>query len=156
MSENILVMSDNIIASTQNSQQKYKELLGKFSESTLKISKITWRKNNEEKLNGFVEMSIKLNDLGLTKSDITKFNKEIFSNYMIDFVGELIIRTNLNQFVEDFFSLEKQEYSGLVNNEQHLHFGAKLDVENKITYVFHCSLLQNLLTEEFKNHISYI
>jgi hypothetical protein len=85
-----------------------------------------------------------------------KFNKELFSNYMVDFIGELLIRNNINKFVKDFFTLNKEDYSGLVNIERHLHFGARLDPDDKIIYVFHCSLLQNILTEEFKNSVLFL
>jgi hypothetical protein len=145
------------IKSPKEKKPKHKDMLGKISKSSLKISKISWQKSKENKLNGFIEITINLSDLGFDKMDsYIKFNKELFSNFMIDFMGELIIRNNMNKFVKDFLNQNKEEYSSLVSLEKHLHFGVRLEPEDKIVYIFHCSLLQNLLTEEFKSNTSFL
>ena len=140
--------------------KKYKRILSKISKGSLNLcDDIVWKKE-DSKLNGWIYFSVKLEDIGLDIYDFKQKNpqnnigRELFSNYMIDFIGELLLRSNIDKFLQSVFALDENEYLYLVSLEKHKRFGAQLDIENsKITLCFHASILQTILTEDFKYYM---
>jgi hypothetical protein len=134
----------------------YKEIVSIVSKSSLKIkNNIKWDKDENKTLNGWVSFSISLKDLGFTIKDVKfKYNKEFFSHFIIDFIGEILIRTNANIFIDEIFTVDENEYLSMVSKERHKRFGATLDETSQtVIFSFHVSLLQNMLTEDFKFHL---
>lgn len=139
------------------SNKKIKDVLYKISKSNLNINDDIQFGNGNTLSGGWITFSSNIKDIGFTKEDINvKYNHEIFSNFMIDFLGELLIRTNTEKFLNEILKFDGQEIVSIVNKDKHKRFGATFDeTENKIIFCFHVSLLHNLLTEDFKLHISY-
>lgn len=141
----------------------YKKIIEKISKSDLCINKdIEWLKDidcltGEKTNNGWIQFSINAQNFGFTNDEIRyAYNKEIFSNFVIDFLGEFLVRTNLNIFLAEVLNIEEEEYIYLAAREKHKRFGAKIDdTYSKLSMTFHVSLLQHILTEDFKFHISY-
>jgi len=141
----------------------YKNIINKISESDLIINKnIEWLKDidcntGEKTNNGWIQFSIDVSNFGFTTNEIKfVYNKEIFSNFIIDFLGEFLIRTNINEFLKEVLSIDEDEYLYLASREKHKRFGAKINENySRLLLSFHVSFLQRILTEDFKFQISY-
>jgi len=101
---------------------------------------------------GDVRFSVAMIDLGLTFDLFLKYKKEIFSDYMANFLGELLIRENVNEFSKLLTTIKADDYHQVVNGFEHRQFGMEV-VRNKFTFSFHVSLLQTILTEDFKEKV---
>lgn len=125
---------------------RFRELLSIIVKSTPTIVSFT---DCEE--NGDMSFTINLKDLGLTSDNFCKYNKEFFSNYIVDVLGELLIRENLHLFAGHLTGLKTDYYIGAVSQSIHKRFGMKIE-KGLMTFYFHISLVQDILTEDFKQH----
>jgi len=123
---------------------KFRELLSIIIKSSPQIVSIS---DCEE--NGDMSFTIHLKDLGLTSDNFGKYNKEFFSNYIVDLLGELLIRENLHLFAEYLTGLKTDYYVSAVSQSIHKRFGMKIE-KGLMTFYFHISLVQDILTEDFK------
>ena len=123
---------------------KIRELLSLVIKSTPKVVSIS---DCEE--NGDMSYTINLRELGLTADNFAKYNKEFFSNYIVDMLGELLIRENLHLFAEHLTGLKTDYYVNAVSRSLHKRFGMKIE-KGLMTFYFHISLIQDILTEDFK------
>jgi len=130
--------------SNQQPLTKFRELLSIVITSTPKIISIS---DCEE--NGDMSFVIPLKELGLTSDNFSKYKREFFSNYMVDFLGELLIRENLHIFAEHLTGLKTDYYVSAVSRSIHKRFGMKIE-KGLMTFYFHISLVQDILTEDFK------
>ncbi len=124
---------------------KFRELLSIMVKSTPQIISIA---DCEE--DGDMSFTINLKDLGLTADDFCKYNKEFFSNYIVDMLGELLIRENLQLFANRITGLKSDYYMSAVSRSIHKRFGMKVE-KGVMTFYFHISLAQDILTEDFKH-----
>lgn len=99
---------------------------------------------------GDISFSISSKDIGLSLDDFQKYHQEIFSHFVVDFVGELLVRENLSSFVPYLTSMKSDLYIMAVSHSNHQRFGMKFD-KGDLTFRFHISLLQRILTQDFKN-----
>lgn len=128
----------------QKAVARYRELLSSIIRSSPVIQSIA---DCDEQ--GDISFSVNLKDLGLTNDDFYKYHKEIFSNFVVDFIGELLIRENLPLFVVNLTSIKHDSYLSAVSRCNHKRFGMKIEKGNMV-FRFHISLLQEILTEDFK------
>jgi hypothetical protein len=136
--------SSESLCKKQKPLTKFRELLSKIIKTTPKITNIT-----ECEENGDMAFTINLKDLGLTADDFTKYNKEFFSNYIVDMLGELLIRENLQEFAGHLQRLKTKFYINAVSQSIHKRFGMKVK-DGVMSFYFHISLIQDILTEDFK------
>jgi len=129
----------------QSPLTKFRELLSIIVKSTPQIVSVA---DCEE--NGDMSFTINLKDLGLTSDNFVKYNKEFFSNYVVDILGELLIRENIHLFAGALTGLKTDYYVGAVSRSIHKRFGMKVE-KGLMTFYFHISLLQDILTEDFKH-----
>jgi len=124
---------------------KYRELFSKFilSNTPIKVDEIA---------KGDITFSIAIKDLGLSYQDIQKFRTELYSYLTVNFMGELLVRENINKFGDILTSIDKKQYADIVNGFEHKKFGFKI-VKNRFYFCFHISLVQSILTEDFKREI---
>ena len=101
---------------------------------------------------GDVRFSVAMKDLGLTFDLFLKYKKEIFSDYMANFLGELLIRENVSEFSKLLMTIKADDYHQVVNGFEHRQFGMEV-VRNRFIFSFHVSLLQTILTEDFKEKV---
>lgn len=99
---------------------------------------------------GDMSFSVPVKDVGLTLDDFQKHHREIFSHFVVDFMGELFLRENLNSFVPCLTSMKPDLYLHAVSHSNHQRFGMKFE-KGSLIFRFHISLLQKILTEDFKN-----
>jgi hypothetical protein len=126
---------------------RYREFISKIIASVPEID-IAEGCNKE----GDVRFSVKMKDLGVSFDMFVQYKTEIFSDFMANFIGELLVRENINQFAEILTSIDLDEYPTTVNNFEHRQFGLEF-TNNKFVFSFHVSLLQSILTENFKKKI---
>ena len=127
-----------------NSFNRLRKLLGLVLNSTPTISNIS-----DCDKDGEIKFSVFLKDMGLSYEDIKEFKNEMLSNFFADFLGELIVRKNINFFAEKMTAINSRSMSNLLRTSSHFRFGMKL-YGDRLEFAFHISLLQNILTEDFK------
>jgi len=98
--------------------------------------------------NGDVKFSVLTKEIAIPFEFLLKYEKEVYSYFIANFVGELLVRENVNKFAKVLTSINKDEYSSLVNGHNYEAFGMEV-FKNKFIFTFHISLLQSILTEDF-------
>lgn len=87
---------------------------------------------------------------GITNDLYVKNKQEIFSVFVVNSLGELLVRENLDMFSDFLINLSPDIFSELVNKWSHKNFG--IDVQKDyIIFKFHASLLQSILLENLEN-----
>jgi len=89
-----------------------------------------------------------IDSMGLNYNDFLKYKDEISSDFFVNFVGEYLVRENMDKFIKIMENL-KEKYYSVVNKYEHRKFGMKV-VRNNFIFIFHISLIQRILTEDFK------
>jgi hypothetical protein len=139
----VLEMNDSL--SNIKTFNKYRELFSIVIDSkTPHIQYIT-----EIDKQGDILFNVNLEDIGLTKEVLFKYHKEIFSSSFADFIGELLVRENIYDFANKISKLEFDYYQEALTNKNHVKFGMKMN-KGSMVFRFHMSLLQDILTEDFK------
>ena len=127
---------------------RYREVLSKVlanPPNSISISEI------DDK--GDITFSFETNSIGLKDSDCRIYEKEFFSHFVIDFIGELIIRENLGNFVTKIDGYGVDEYSSVVNKYgSHEKFGIKVQ-KGMLTFKFHVSFLKEILSEGLRESL---
>lgn len=95
--------------------------------------------------------SAQISDFRINPEDFEK-NTIAQTVFFANFVGELLVRRNLQDFVVLLDQLDQKTYDQMINNYQHKHFGMRRNPEDgSIRFVFHSSLIQDILTEDMVN-----
>ena len=97
---------------------------------------------------GDLTFAISMTDIGLSYQDYHKYADEIFSYFVVDFLGELIIREHLELFVEKLQEYDINDYMMAII-DSHKRFGVKT-AKGDLIFKFHVSLLKNILTEDLR------
>lgn len=123
----------------------FRELLSRFivSKPQIKI---------EEVFRGDITFSIAIKDVGLNFQDIQKYRVELYSYLVVNLMGELLVRENIDTFAKILTKVDKDAYSDVVNGYEHRKFGLKI-MRNRLHFGFHISLIQSILTEDFRREI---
>jgi len=100
---------------------------------------------------GDVKFSVSRKSLGIPYESLLKYRSEIFSSYIANFLGELLVRDNIEEFARILTGLDGDKYS-IVNEYEHRKFGMEI-LRDEFIFIFHISLLQSILTEDFKRQI---
>jgi hypothetical protein len=98
---------------------------------------------------GEISFTVLLEDLGFSKGRYIKFEKEFFSNFMINFFGEFLLRENISDFVNFAYSVDSKDFIKAISSKRYKNFGIRA-LDNVITFTFHVSLLSNILTEDLR------
>lgn len=101
---------------------------------------------------GDVRFGVKLVDLGLTPEIMSQYKAEVFCNFSANFIGELLVRENMDAFVRILTDISAEDYPSVVNFHEHLTFGLKV-AGARMIFAFHISLLQKILTEDFEEQL---
>jgi len=143
-------LENNISKSRKNEDRmslEYRELFSLFITTSPKINILS--KVSDD---GDIKFSVDRKDMGISFDDLVKYRDQVFSDFNANFIGELLVRENIDQFAKILVSLDKEAYPSIVNRYQHKKFGMEV-VREKFTFKFHISLLQSILTEDFKRQI---
>ena len=127
---------------------RYRELIQILIKSSPIITIFT-----DIKTDGDICFSISLNDIGINNSVYLKYRNIIFSDYLANFLGELLVRENIEEFSKILTTkVSAEDYSSIVNTYEHHQFGMEV-VKNNLVFSFHISLLQSILTESLKRKL---
>ena len=97
---------------------------------------------------GDVAFHVLLKDCSLEKEDCS--NPVMRTRFLIDFVGEMLVRENINRFASILTGLDPALYQKMICTCRHTDFG--MVVDHKLTtmiFQMHMSLVQEILTEQF-------
>jgi len=97
---------------------------------------------------GDVTFEVSMKSLGISYDNLIKYKYEICSDFSANFLGELLVRENIEKFVKIITEL-KDDYKSKVTKFEHKKFGMKI-FRDKFIFVFHISLIQSILTEDFR------
>jgi len=102
---------------------------------------------------GDMQFSISMKDLGMSYNDYKFYENELFSNFIIDFLGELIVRENLNKFFLKMNGYGFEEYSSVIERYGiHKRFGIRA-TKSRLVFKFHISFIKNILNESMREII---
>lgn len=97
-------------------------------------------------VDGDVVFHVSLKDCGLEK-DICS-NPAIRKRFFINFVGELLLRENIQKFAEILYGLDPALYKKMVCTFKHTDFGMVIDHKmSMMTFQMNLSLVQEIITE---------
>ncbi|MFA5312326.1 MAG: hypothetical protein WC375_03275 [Methanomassiliicoccales archaeon] len=103
---------------------------------------------------GDLTFAVSMENVGLSAPSVfMKYRPILFSSYIANVLGELIVRENLDKLVPVLTGLKGEEYLDVVNKYEHNKFGMHID-KSDLVFSFHISLLQNILTEDFKRKVA--
>ena len=151
MEDFIVQLQKNIKKTSKEKESKsnrYRGLLYHIITSNPEVKHIE-RCNNE----GDIKFEVPLRSLGISFDTLSKYKKELYSDFVINFIGELVVRENINRFAKILVSLSLHDYPTLVEQFEHKKFGMNILRESAV-FTFHISLLQSILTESLKKTIT--
>ena len=136
----------------RGTSDRYREILIRLISVKTPIKSIS-----ECSKNGDMSFFIDAKDLGISYDEFYKYLDEIFTPFIADFLGELLIRENLDLFVPHLTQFNTNEFSDAISGgderRQHKRFGMKVNRGN-IEFRFQASLLHDILTEDFRHVVS--
>jgi len=106
----------------------------------------------DRKDDGDIKFSVTTEGLGISFENYIKYKSEILTDFFANFLGELLVRENIDRFLDILTNIDSEDYPSIVNGYEHKRFGIKI-YQDKFIFTFHISLLQSILTEDFKKNI---
>lgn len=100
---------------------------------------------------GDIRFEVSLKSLGFTPDSIKKYRAEVSTEFAANFMGEILVRENIDKFIKILLSL-KDKYILTVNKYEHRKFGMII-AKDKCVFAFHASLIQTILTEDVKKEL---
>lgn len=102
---------------------------------------------------GDLTFSVSMKEIGLDYSDYHKFENEIFSYFIIDFMGELLVRENIELFVEKLKEYDVEDYINSIRvYGSHKRFGVKTQ-KGTLIFKFHVSFIKNVISEDLRESL---
>tara|TARA_R110000824_G_scaffold148242_3_gene317825 strand:+ start:1665 stop:2120 length:456 start_codon:yes stop_codon:yes gene_type:complete len=127
---------------------RYSKILPKIIDHHIPVHNIS-----ECTKEGDIIFTITMDSLGVSRDVFWEHTGEIFSPFVADFLGELIIRTNLDKFTDKLTRMHHDSFVYAVKGGEtetcHKRFGMKVK-DGMISFRFHISLLHEILTEDFR------
>lgn len=138
-------ISENAKVSTPKS--RFRELMSIVINGDFVIESINLTQKGET--TGYVDFAVSIASMGLNLEHIQKYKGEIFTSLFVDFISELIVRENIDRFMEKLSSVPMQDYQSVLGNRKHDSSGMSIK-GNSMVFTFHLSLLQDILVSGFK------
>ena len=131
-----------------------REMVIKFIQAKPQIRSISLveisKPGGEQIRTGDITFSVFMDDIGFDKATYLKYEKEFFSNFIINFFGEFLVRENVSKFVELSATVNSQDFIHAISSQVHKKFGIAVQ-GNVVTFTFHISLLPKILTEDLRS-----
>ncbi len=148
-------MDEFVTAIKQNIENSSIPTLNKKSSKYVELLRIILANNSEIKIlddkcseEGDIGFDVPLHTIGLNYDAVLKYKTEFSSQYMVNFLGELFVREHMDKFVKILTDL-KGDYHSMVNKYEYRKFGMRF-FRDKLSFIFHASLIQMILTEDLK------
>jgi hypothetical protein len=150
MDEFVTEIQTNIGFTTENAKNKSSKLRELFSKIIVSPSSEIniVEKCSEE---GDVIFEVPMRSIGIPYDVLVDYKDEIVSDWFANFIGELLIRENINKFAKIITELG-DGYFTKVNSSNHVRFGNRI-WKDKFIFTFHISLVQKILTEKLLKKI---
>jgi len=125
------------------------ELLGRILNGPMKLN----IEGIDDK--GDIFFFLPIRQIGMVKNDLTVHSLLIRTRFFTDFVGELLIRYNIDDFVRYMTeSVDPNQYLSMVSRTRHGGFGLFiLEEDEALRFQFHISFLQQILSEDVNQMI---
>lgn len=138
-------MQENMIKTIKENKQKYRELIKILVQHSPEVKNIKTHRDNAGEINGLISFEINTFEAGISTGVFYKFKPYLFSQFIISFLVNLIVRENFNEFYEvlNLFDFE------MVNifDENRIN-ACGINIENeKTVFTFHVSKLFDLMKE---------
>ena len=130
----------------KNKSGRFRVLLRLISDSNPEFKILEFKED------GDVIFEVPMNSLNISFDAMNEYKKEFCSTLMINLMGELIIRENLSQMAQIIMDVNSEDYLTVVHGSNHRNFGMQI-FRDRLVFTFHISLLQKILTEDFKRKI---
>lgn len=99
---------------------------------------------------GDVEFSISINDISLDAEDCA--NPAMKTRFMVNFIGELLVRENLKRFACILTGIDSALYKKIVCCSKHTNFGMVIDRKCSVMiFTMHISLVEEIMIEKMGN-----
>jgi hypothetical protein len=146
--DNVTELKNNVVPETNENRKsiRHRELLHSFINASAEV-KVTEDCNDD----GDITFEVSLRSLGLTYDTFIKYRTELCSDFIANFMGELLVRENLDKFTKILINL-KDLYISKVTAYKHKKFGMKI-FKDKFVFTFHISFIQSILTEDFRKKL---
>jgi hypothetical protein len=135
------------------SNSNYKAIVGRIISGDYKlkgIHSVTKEKNGDVIFTGDITFMVENKDFSITSSFFEDHKREFLSPFMINFIGELLVRENIDIFTKEMLSMPESQKERIKEESMvHKHFGFKI-TNYKMIFSFHVSLLEKILTEDWK------
>ena len=97
---------------------------------------------------GDVVFSVPTPELGLRQESMSD-NVVTDTDFFNNFVGEYVVRKNLDMFAEVLDRIDAGAYENMVCANEHTAFGVVVS-RDTVRFSMHISLVQSILTEDFR------
>jgi hypothetical protein len=146
-------IQENLESSTSNNSSRFKRIREMVSNIVVLSPAIKITEKIDER--GNIKIEVSMQEMGISFETIMNYQSELFSDYMSNFLGEMLVRENIDAFAKIIMGINPEDYNDMVNRYDHRVFGMQI-IKNKIVFSFHISLIQKILTEDFKKGVSKI
>lgn len=120
-----------------------REIIKAVVSSSPKISVISVRAD------GNVSFKVRIKDCGIAKADYA--NPVMATKFMVNFIGEFLVRENIEKFSPILTGLDTAMYAKIVGVRTHVDFGMTTDPKlSFMTFYMHLSLVRDIMTEDFR------
>ena len=100
---------------------------------------------------GDIRFEVPLRTMGFLPDSMRKYRPELSTDFAANFMGEILVRENMDKFVKILVSL-KDQYVPVVNKYDHRKFGMLIS-KDKCIFAFHSSLIQSILMEDIRKEM---
>jgi hypothetical protein len=129
----------------------FRKILASIASASSDIKIIIHDIQHDDK--GKITFTVNRRDLSISYDTLVKYKDQIFTSMMINFIGELLVREHINEFVKSLTDFDGDDYDIVVNSHDHRSFGIHTDSGEYFVFSFHASLIQNILAERFDRQI---
>jgi hypothetical protein len=140
---------DNMVSKVKNvkneNKDKYRELIKILISFSPEIKNLEIHQDISGELNGLISFEINTFEAGISTGVFYKYKKYLFSQFIIRFLVNLIIRENLDDFSELIRSFDF-EMIQLIEDTRIINCGMKINNE-VTTFTFHLTQLLDLIKE---------
>jgi hypothetical protein len=133
----------NILEVSKHKPSKFRELICKVLSMPSNAEVVITKCDDE----GDIDFEVNMKAIGITMDTLIHYRNEISTQSVVNFIGELLIRDNIDKFAKLIIGL-KNNYADTVNKHNHGKFGMKIHRE-KFIVSFHISFVQRILIEDF-------
>ena len=98
---------------------------------------------------GDLTFSVPMRELGLNRTALVR-TPATRSSFFVNMVGEVLVCKNIAVFANVLEKLDPPDYDRMINCYRHRNFGMWVEENDVIRFRFHCSLVQQILTEDLE------